>query len=275
MKNKMNKKIVACAGGAVISLSLVSPSFGQTNTSVNVNAGTATTTTRQLREQNRVNNLANKVKNTQSKGDLEITNRIDSLNKLIARIQEMKKLSDSEKSGLISNIQTVLTDLTTLKTKIDSDTSTTTLKTEVKSITADYRVYALVLPQISLLSASDRIDIIASEMQTLSAKLQTRISDAQGKGVNVTAASNSLNDLNAKIADASSQAKIINQDVLTLTPDGGDKTKEASNTAALKDARAKLKIANSDLKTARQDVDSIVKVIKSVKENNTASSTAQ
>jgi intracellular sulfur oxidation DsrE/DsrF family protein len=187
----------------------------------------------------------------------------------------MKKLSDTEKTGLISNIQTVLNDITLLKTKIDSDTSTTTLKVDVKSITADYRVYALVLPQISLLSASDRIDVIASEMETLSAKLQTRISDAQGKGVDVTAANNSLNDLNAKIADASSQAKIINQDVLSLTPDGGDKTKEASNTSALKDARAKLKIANNDLKTARQDVDSIVKVIKSVKEGATASTTAQ
>lgn len=269
MKNKINKKIVAFAGGAVLSLSLVSPSFAQVSTDVNLSAST----TRQQRGQARVKNLENRIQKVQSKGDVEITNRINSLNKLIQRIQEMKKLSDSEKSTLIANLQIVLTDMNKVKSEVDSSTSTSTLKTYIKSITADYRVYALVLPQISLLSASDRIDVISSQMETISQKLATRISDAQGKGVDVTTANSSLADLNSKIADASAQAKIINQDVLNLLPDGGDKTKAAANAQAIKDAKAKLKLANSDLKSARQDVDSIVKVIKSVKVDTQATST--
>ena len=264
----MNKRFVAFAGGTVMSLSLVMPTFAQVGTSTLPPA-----TKTQIRAQTKANNVANKIKNVQAKGDTEITNRINSLDLLVTRVQAMKNLSDANKSTLVSNIQAVLADMNTLKTKIDSDTATSTLTADYKSITADYRVYALVLPQTSLLAAADRIDIIVAEMQTVSSKLQTRISSAQGSGADVTAANSSLADLNSKISDASAQANAIIQEVIALVPDKGDKTIAASNTAAIKDARAKLKTANQDLKTARADITAIQKAIKSVTKNSTATST--
>ena len=175
MKNKINKKIITIAGGTVLSLSLVMPSFAQVTTNVDSNVRQSSTTKAQERQQIRAQKITANVQKNQAKGDSEITKRINSLNNLMAKIQAMKNLSDTNKDSLSSTIQTALTNLTSLKTKIDSSTSTTTLKTDLKSVTADFRVYALVMPQISLLAATDRIDSITSQMQTLSTKLQTRM----------------------------------------------------------------------------------------------------
>ncbi len=273
MKNKINKRIITIAGGTVLSLSLVMPSFAQVSTNTDSTTKQSSTTRALERQQVRAQKAVANIQKNQTRGDSEITKRIDSLNNLIAKIQAMKNLSDTNKSSLSSTIQMALTNLGSLKARIDSDTATTTLKEDLKSVTADFRVYALVMPQISLLAATDRVDVIASQMQTLSSKLHTRISSAQGAGVDVTAANNSLADLNAKISDATIQANAINQEVLTLAPDQGDKAKLAANTAAIKDARSKLKIANQDLKNARLDINSILKVVKSSKTKTSATST--
>lgn len=273
MKNKINKRIITIAGGTVLSLSLVMPSFAQVNTNIESNTRQSSTTRGLERQQIKAQKNGVNLPKKQKLGDSEITKRINSLNNLLTKIQAMKNLSDTNKASLSSTIQTALTNLNSLKAKIDSDTSTTTLKTDLQSITANYRVYALVMPQISLLAATDRIDTIVSQMQALSTKLQTRISSAQGSGVDVNAANNSLADLNAKISDATVQVSAINQEVSTLTPDQGDKTKAASNASAIKDARVKLKIAEKDLKSAREDVNSIQKAIKQSKVKSSATST--
>lgn len=93
---------------------------------------------------------------------------------------------------------------------------------------------------------------------TISAKLQTRINADQSAGKNTTTLQASLADLNAKIADANVQAGIAVNGILSLTPDQGNKTVLASNTAALKAARAKVKIATEDLQAARQDARVII-----------------
>ncbi|MEI8337538.1 MAG: hypothetical protein WCF92_00125 [bacterium] len=273
MKNKINKKLITIAGGTVLSLSLVMPSFAQVTANVESNTRQSSTTRAQARQQNKEQKIGTTIQKNQTKGDSEIAKRITSLNNLLAKINGMKKLSDTNKASLSSTIETALTNLNSLKAKIDSDTSTTTLKEDLKSITANYRVYALVMPQVSLLAATDRIDTIAASLEALSTKLQTRISSAQGSGVDVTSANNSLADLNAKISDANAQALAINQAVSALTPDQGDKTKAAANTAAIKEARAKLKIAEQDLKTARADINSILKVVKQSKVKPSSTST--
>src|SRR6185436_1872535 len=93
-----------------------------------------------------------------AKADQEITRRIDSLNKAISRLGEMKHLSDADKATLTATAQANITTLTNLKAKIDADTDLATLKADIQSITKAYRIYRLVLPRIHIDGASDRMD---------------------------------------------------------------------------------------------------------------------
>jgi len=161
-----------------------------------------------------------------ARGDSEIAKRITSLNSAISRVQALKKLADTQKTTIVATYNTVIANLNTLKTKIDADTDFASLRTDVMSIFGNNRVYALIMPQESILTASDRIQDVATDMNALATKLQSRIY-AQTKGNDVATIQASLADFNAKVADAQTQAQNAVNEVSGLTPDQGDKTKLA------------------------------------------------
>jgi hypothetical protein len=206
---------------------------------------------------------------TRSGNDIAV--RIRSLNSLLGRIGGMSKLSASDKSEITTEVQNLISELTTLQAKIQVDasstptgqagdlSSTTPLRMDMQSITKDYRVYALVIPQLEILGAADRAETIVTSLNTVSTKLQTRISADQTAGDNVASLQASLSDLTAKAADAQTQAAAAISSTEALVPDQGDTTVAASNTAALKAARADIQTADSDIKAATADVQSIVK----------------
>ena len=197
-----------------------------------------------------------------ARSDAAITDRINKLNDLSNRVAGAKNISATVKANIAATIQTNISGLTALKAKIDADTDMTTLRADAKTITGDYRVYALVAPQSSIIAAADRVDTITGMMTTIGTKLQTRITAAQSAGHDTSALQASLSDLNAKIADANTQAASATSGVSSLVPDEGNQTQLQSNTAALKAARADLQTATSDLKTARQDAQSIITGLK-------------
>jgi hypothetical protein len=191
----------------------------------------------------------------QSRGNGEIAARITSLNNLLSRINAMQKVSASTKTSLAATIQTEISALTTLEAAIDADNSTTTLKTNVQSITQAYRIYALVIPQAEIAATSDRVLDIASALDTVAAKIQAQA------GGNAAAAS-ALADLALKTADATTQANAAVSATASLQPDQGDATVAASNKAALESARTDLQTAAQDLKAADQDAKTAAKAIK-------------
>lgn len=196
------------------------------------------------------------------RADQELTRRIDVLTKLETRTNDMKRLSDSEKSSLGATIIAHINTLTELKAKIDADTSTTTLKDDVQSITKAYRIFALIVPQTAIAAAVDRVESIVATATDISAKLSLRISAASAAGHDTTTVNASLTDMNAKIADAKIQAEGALSATAQLQPDNGDKAVMAANTAALKGARAKIQAAQTDLKAAKNDAESIAKTLK-------------
>jgi len=197
-----------------------------------------------------------------SHADQEIDRRVTALNDLNSKVQAMVKLSADEKASIGTAISSQISDLTTLKAKVDADTDITTLKADIKSITASYRIFVLVIPQGRIEVAVDKIATAATTLTTLSGKLQTRIAGAQAAGKDTASLTASLTDMNAKLADANVQASAAASEVANLTPDMGDKTKMQSNDQALKDARAKIQVSLKDLTAARQDAGAIVKGLK-------------
>jgi len=219
---------------------------------------------------------ASQVQEIITKSDSAISARIDALNALSARINGAQNISPAEKASLSSDITTNESGLTSLKATIDAGgTNLTSLRTESKSVFGNYRIYALVIPQGWITASSDRVQTIVGLMNTLSAKLQTRITAAGAAGTNVSAAQASMTDMNAKVADAQSQAQAAEAGVANLVPDKGNATIAASNKVQLVAARAKIKVATADLAAARKDVQSILGDLKIVTDSSaTASATA-
>ncbi|MDB4992385.1 MAG: hypothetical protein JWL75_630 [Parcubacteria group bacterium] len=211
--------------------------------------------------------------NGEVRADNSIDARVGALSKLSARLNDAKQLTAEEKTSFMAMIQTQIDALNALKAKIGNDISTSTMRDDAGHIRTEFRTYALVLPRAAITAASDRILNIAANMDTVGAKLNTRIDAAASSSVNVTAARASYTDYLAKVADAKVQAKAAASLVVNLSADNGNATVYATNTAALKAAAAKLVIARADLKAARKDMSDILKAVKGT--GATATTTAQ
>jgi len=183
------------------------------------------------------------------KADAAITARTTALTDLLNRVNEMTKISDTDKAALVATINTNLSNISTLKTKIDSDTDKATLKADTQSITKAYRIYALILPQTRILAAADRVAATVDILTNVEAKLATGITQAQAAGKDVTLMNSTNTDLNAKLTDATTKGQAAQSLVAGLVPDQGSATVAASN----KTARDDIKAAITDLVAAVQD----------------------
>lgn len=199
-----------------------------------------------------------------ARSDTAITKRITSLDTLSTKIQALKNVPATEKASIAAEVQTNSSNLTTLKAKIDADTDIATARTDAKTITQDYRIYALIIPQGYVVASSDRIPTIGTMMTTLGAQLQARITAAQIAGKDVTSIQAALNDMSAKVSDANSQAQSAQSGVASLAPDQGNATVAASNKAALVAARANIKTGTQDLKAARADLKTVTQGLRSL-----------
>ena len=202
-----------------------------------------------------------RIVNQQNKGQMEAMKRIQSIQMLIVRIQNMKNLSNADKASIKADLTTELTNLNSTRNRIGSGNSTTTLGADKDSLIGGSRIYALVIPKTTILAAADRAQTLIGMMNTLGTKLEARI--ASSNGVSVASSTQAvLVDFKAKVADAAVQVKAAIDEVTPLVPDNGDKTKFAANLAALKDARTKIQAAQADLVAARKDAETIKQALK-------------
>ena len=277
----MNKKInIAIAGisAAAVVFGAVLPAFALgLGASAAVNASVTVGSNTVSAQAGIKAKLEARFTNIVTRADQEIARRITALNAISARVNTMVKLSSAEKGSLSANIQTELSSMAALQAKVSADAaanSTSSLLTDVKSITASYRIFALVIPQGAIEAASDRVLTTVDIMNNLGTKLSARIVVAQSAGNNVTATQATMSDFNAKVLDASAQSKAAANEVASLSSDNGNASAMASNIATLKDARAKIVASQKDLIAARADAQTVIKAIAGFKVSATASTTA-
>ncbi len=110
-----------------------------------------------------------------SKGDADITARINSLNSLQTKIQGIKKLSDSDKATFTGQIQTQISGLNGQKTKLDGDIDVASARADREAIFTQFRIYMLFIPKTQILASADAMNDAADAMNSLAAKLQAKI----------------------------------------------------------------------------------------------------
>jgi hypothetical protein len=228
------------------------------STTLHMYGSTHNSSTTEDRMQNHAGNMQARIQG----GDNEIAHRIDSLNKILGRIEGTSKLTGDEKASFTTSINASIASLASLNLKLASDTDSATIKADKDSITKAYRVYALVLPQTAIAVAVDRQVALIGQMQTLSTKLSARIDALKATGVDTTAQVSALADFNAKVAAAQVSVQAASSSIAGLKPDNGDTTVAASNKAALTSAHQSLLSATASLKAARLDVKIIAKATK-------------
>ncbi len=203
----------------------------------------------------------------------EIDRRIASLNAMLVRVTAMKKITAELKANLKQNVELEIQGFTALKEKIEADTDLATLKTDIQSVTQSYRIYALVMPQVHISVAADRMATIINMMVASGAKLQARINTAKSAGNDTTALETALQTLGTKLQSAQAHAQASVNLIAPLVPDQGDKTVQASNEAAIKNAQAEIKAGHADLVAARKEIGNIIKGLGTMKASATASTT--
>lgn len=220
--------------------------------------------------------LDKKMTQARDKADKEIDRRLASLTKLSGRLDQLRNISSADKASINTVINGLTASLSSLKNEIDLTSSSTVLKADLEAITQNYRVYALVMPQLMIVASADRILVMVNMMAQIGAKLETRLA-GETNNPDIASLQSTLADFKSKIIDAKSQAEAALSGVATLVPDQGDKTKMEANTAALKAARAKVKDAQDGLKAARKDgqtvIKSLVKTDQAIMKSSNASST--
>lgn len=246
-----------------------------THAEANVEANSRMQAKTEDRQQKRDDKNKKNLERAITKGDKEIARRIDSLNKLGVKIAAMKYVSSSTKATIASELQAQIASLRTLKASIDAGTSASSTRDLDKSITAAYRIYALILPQTEIIAAADRVMTTADTIASSSVKLQAKIDAAHAAGKDVASLQALLADIGLKVADAKAQAGIAVSAVTALVPDNGDSAKATANHAALVSARANIKTAKADLETARKDSRSITQGLKAFHLNASSTSSVE
>lgn len=131
--------------------------------------------------------------------DTMITQRITSLNAVTQRIQSDTRLTSDQKTNLLHDIQSVITGLTTLKTKIDADTDAQTAYTDEKQIISSYHVYATLEPKFHYLLMLNNVQSVSGRLQTMAPQLQSIISSFQSQGKDISQLTPLMNDINTQL----------------------------------------------------------------------------
>lgn len=194
-------------------------------------------------------NQAQTMERLRTKANKEIERRIESLQKLITKINSVKRLTDSQRTTMVTQVQSEITNLTTLKSKIASDTTIDEIRTDVQSIVKSYRIYVLYIPKMTIIANADKIlNLLSGEMNTLTAKLQVRINELSANGVDVATINGLMAERKLKLDDAAAQAQKAIDTVIDLTPEGWPENK------------TQLQSARDMLAAARKDINDAIKV---------------
>lgn len=201
--------------------------------------------------------VAQRLANVISKGDQEIARRQATLTTLNAKIAAANHLTDSNKAALTSQVNAAAAGLTALKTKLDSETTLDAAHTDAKSILDSYRVYALIVPKISLIRTADSEQATAARLISLAAKLQTRITDAN-KSTELQA---TLDHMITQANTAQATASAVQAKVLTL-----QSTDYNNDHTLLSGYRDQLKTARTTLQTSIADAKTIITALKTTQQ---------
>ena len=186
----------------------------------------------------------------------KLDRRLADVNVLGSRVAGAQHITAAHTTALHAKLDSTTSGLTALRATIVADTDRPTTVADCLKQATDYRVYALLAPQVHLVRALDLEAFAATKVDGVTARIQHAIDTAAGAGKDVTAARASLADATAKVTDATTKATGLADAVLAITPASFNADHSAlGNTRSTAGAiRADLAAIRADLATIRQSL---------------------
>ncbi|MEN9881091.1 MAG: hypothetical protein RLZZ308_274 [Candidatus Parcubacteria bacterium] len=208
----MKKTIISLSVG-VIALSGVFASAA--DTSENIPASPEVSTVSVVREEKEYN-LGTTLARLQNKARILIKQRIDALTANKTAINA-SKLTDTQKSAIVTRIDSNITRLTTLGTTIASSTDATSTKTLVASIYSDFRIFGIIIPQLRLEKRIYDLQNHSTKLSDIFTNVQTRINERKNAGYDVTVWQKKLDDAKMLVANDMYKLDGYKTQILALT----------------------------------------------------------
>jgi hypothetical protein len=242
MNHTLRKTIAGAVAATSLTLGFAATAYAQS---------TSTSPTRAAATQN---TLADALR-TRCLADID--GRLAEIDKLNAAIAAAKNLSPAHSSTLSNALSSAKSGLTALRATIAAD-SNDALRADCQRIFTDYRIYALRVPQVHIVIGGDRIAAELPKLTDAANRLADVVAQATKNGnPNAAQAKTLLDDMNAKLADATKQSTGIADSVVNLTPPDWN-----ANHDVLKPAVAALRATGVDLHAAGSDAKQIVNLLK-------------
>jgi hypothetical protein len=217
MKLAARGALASIVVGGLLAIGSVAPTYAVGAASPLVpEAGTAAATRQCVTETAAAKD--NGIGNLRKLGDCEIDRRLDTITKLQSRVAGAVALTTGDRAELTSQLSADTSGLTALRAQIDGETDVHVLKTDLRKIATDYRIYLLMAPKVADVIAADNQLAAVARLGTQSTKLQARIDAATAAGKNVSGAQADLDAMTAKAAQVSPLVAGIPAAVLPLTP---------------------------------------------------------
>ena len=178
-------------------------------------------------------------------GDVEINRRVTDLNLFITRTNANTYITAAEKTALVGDAQTNITNIQALKTTLDGETDTTKARADFKNIYAGFRIYVIVLPRDYARKWQDHLSIIQAKESGGIPTIQQAIANAPA-GSDLTLINKQFADYQSVVADAATQLLNTQTGLNGLTPAAYN-----ANPSATDDVRHS---AMDDLHKADKDV---------------------
>ena len=172
--------------------------------------------------------------------------RLTALERLEARLDGARHLSDEHRDALGALIAEDTAALTELKTKVESETTRDALRADAKSMVVDYRVFILVRPEVRLVIVADRELAAIARLGDVHDKLADLVEQAEADGDDVGNAAELLDAMQSQL-DAAADGVAGQVDRLLALEPGPDGPAIRS---AVDEIREALRGARQDLRDA-------------------------
>ena len=213
----------------------------------------------QHQDAGRVEREADWIEQVKTRALEAIEKRLETIGELEAAINRSETVGPDHAATLLSELRASAAGLEALAGEIRSATDLEELRVLVPKIFEDYRIYAIVAPKVHLVLAADKATAVTGRMAQATESLGDILDRLEESGIDVTEATELLEEMMRLVASGAEQAGTVPGLVLGLTP-----ADYPASTETIRAAHETLKSAGQDLRAAGQTAHEIVRFIKSV-----------
>jgi len=185
-----------------------------------------------------------------------LTERLDALSAASAAVAAARNLTTQDRAALDAVITSDQSGLASLSTSVASETSLTGLRASAAAMVVNFRVFALVVPEVRAVIGNARVLAKAGALTALEPSIQTAITTERNNGRRAVAAQRVYEKLVAELSGIESSLEGTSASLLALTLQDA-----ASAQATFAAAASAATVAGGQLVEARRELREIVRIL--------------